>query len=529
LVGITFSYRDAPYSWLSLLTAIFLISLSVYSWRRRSMPGALPFALGSLLAALWSLSSAMKYAATDVATKEFWIQFQALWQLPAITAITCFFLEFAWPGRWLTRRNIALLSIAPVLVALAVVTNDVYHLGWRSFVVNESVTAQVSPITWFMLAYSIGLGFINMVVLVWLFWRSPQHRWPAAIMIAGQVAFRTVLILQQTAIARSALPLDILAVGSMFLVYAIVLFSFHLFDPMPMARQIAIEQLYAGMLVLDSDGRVVSLNPSAERILSVPTNLARRRPIKELLPDYPDGPLRGSEETEIQLSLKVGQRARDYALAISPLRDWRGLHLGQLLLLRDVTKEKMAQRQLLEQARALAALQERDRVARELHDDLGQTLGYVKMQAQTAREHLAQNQTDAAGYDLAQLTAVVQDVHEDVRDYILGARSGQSVEPGLLPALTRYLQRFGESYGIRTELVSPPELPEEAFEPTVEVQLLRIIQEALANARKHAHARLVQVSICSQDGRAQVTGRTMGSGLILRYSRPERARSSGCV
>lgn len=58
----------------------------------------------------------------------------------------------------------------------------------------------------------------------------------------------------------------------------------------------------------------------------------------------------------------------------------------------DVTEQKQAQALLMEQQRALAMLQERDRVARELHDSLGQVLGYVKMQAQAARERLAQDQ-----------------------------------------------------------------------------------------------------------------------------------------
>jgi len=139
-------------------------------------------------------------------------------------------------------------------------------------------------------------------------------------------------------------------------------------------------------------------------------------------------------------------------------------------------------------------------------------LGYIKMQTQTAREHLARDQNNVADADLAQLSAVVQDLHSDVREYILGARLGNSLEPGFIPALQQYLRRFGDSYALQTELISPPELAEGTFEPTVEVQLLRLIQEALTNARKHAHASLVQVSIGLLDGRAQITVQDNGVG-----------------
>lgn len=166
----------------------------------------------------------------------------------------------------------------------------------------------------------------------------------------------------------------------------------------------------------------------------------------------------------------------------------------------------------MEQQRALAALQERERVARELHDGLGQVLGYVKMQAQAARARRAQDQTKVADDDLARLVAVAQGAHADVREYILGARSGTSAEPGLLPALRQYLQRFGETYQIRTELITPPELSDGAFEPTLEAQLLRIIQEALTNARKHARAQSVQVRFYLEEGRAQIIVQDDGAG-----------------
>ncbi len=194
------------------------------------------------------------------------------------------------------------------------------------------------------------------------------------------------------------------------------------------------------------------------------------------------------------------------------MSDPRGFPLGHLILLHDVTDQKHAQAQLLEQQRALATFQERERVAWELHDSLVQVLGFVKMQAQAARGLLAQDQTAEVDAYLAQLVAVTQDAHADAREYLLGATPGAPGAASFLPALERYLRRFTESYGIATKLNIPPELTGRTFEPMVEAQLLRIIQEALTNVRKHARARGVDIRFGVSDSVAEAIIQDDGAG-----------------
>jgi signal transduction histidine kinase len=213
-----------------------------------------------------------------------------------------------------------------------------------------------------------------------------------------------------------------------------------------------------------------------------------------------------------ELSLAAGPGVRFYEIDVSPLRDFRGLLMGHLLVLRDVTEHKRAEAQIIEQQRSLAMLHEREQLARELHDGIGQVLGYVKMQAQAARDQLAQGQDATADEYLVQLINVAHDAHADVREYILGAKTTAGSHPEFLPALEGYLAQFAANYGIRTELVAALALGSDAFEPMVQAQLLRIIQEALTNARKHAHAHCVQVRFQREDSRARVTIQDDGAG-----------------
>jgi hypothetical protein len=83
-------------------------------------------------------------------------------------------LEYAWPGRWLNRRNLALLSIPCLLAVVLVLTNDLHHWIWRSFAFQGSVQPQFSPGGWLFVAYGMGvLGGLILIILGWLFLRSP--------------------------------------------------------------------------------------------------------------------------------------------------------------------------------------------------------------------------------------------------------------------------------------------------------------------------------------------------------------------
>lgn len=506
------NYAYTPEVWISIFSTFFLILLAIFTGRRRSVPGATSFMIACLFTAIWAAGSLMEIAALDLETKIFWFKFQAVAKLSSATAVTCFVLVYTWPGRWLTKRNLSLLSIGVLLYVGLIFTNDFHHLIWRGFALNGMINPLINPGGWLLIAYGVGLGITNIIVLVWLAIRSPQHRWPVTLIVTSTLAVRGLYTLETTGVIEYALPLDTLAIGFASLIYAVALFVLRLFNPVAMARLTLMEQLSDGMLVLDSQGRVVRLNPAAERIFALPVRQVQGKLIWELLPAYPSVSQTVASGTEIELTLATGEETGHYQLVVSLLNDWWGQEAGRLLLLRNVTGQKRDHAQLLEQQRALAILRERELLARELHDSLGQVLGYAKMQAQAARDQLAQDQKEAADLQLAQLVAVTQDAHVDVREYILGATTGVTGQSSFLPALRQYLKRFGEQYGLRAVLDEPSAWHDNLLQPTVGAQLVRIIQEALTNVRKHARANQVQVILEVDGSRARVIIQDDGAG-----------------
>ena len=508
----TWPYTYFPDIWLPIFTVILLIALSVYSWRGRSVPGALPFAIASIFTALWVAGSMMEYAAIIPELKITWVKFQAIWQLPAMTAITCCVLEFAWPGRWLTRRNLILLFIVPLLNVLAILISELYQPGWLGFRYDGLVIPMYGRGSWLILIYSLGLGIINLIVLAWSLGRAPQQRGPVIGMASGQIAAGVVFLLETAGISHSAFPGEMLGIALLFLIYAIVLFGFRILNPVPLAHQMALKQMQTGMLVLDSRRRVVSLNPSAERILRVPARGAMGRPIWELLPDYPDESLVDAAGTEIEISLGTDQGVRHYTLTISLFRDWWGLDSGGLLLLRDVTEQKQVQGKLIAQKQALATLQERERLARDLHDTLGQVLGYASMQVEAAAKLSREGQGETAARQLDRLGEVIRGAHAEVRDYIMNLRTTPALHRPFFAAVQQYLEGFTSNYDIQTDLTVGSSWNGTTFSPDMQMQIFRIVQEALTNVRKHGKAHHVQVKFEAEDGRVFVIIRDDGHG-----------------
>ncbi|HEU5432149.1 MAG TPA: GAF domain-containing protein, partial [Thermomicrobiales bacterium] len=155
---------------------------------------------------------------------------------------------------------------------------------------------------------------------------------------------------------------------------------------------------------------------------------------------------------------------------------------------------------LHQQVRALATTEERERIARELHDALAQVLGYVNTKAQAVEELVRQGQGERALLQLGQLAEAARAAYADVREGILGLRASPSPEHGFLDTLSGYLQRWQDQSGIAVDLAVEPAGFASDLDPFGEVQLLRIIQEALTNVRKHAAAQQVMVRLVERDG-----------------------------
>ncbi len=167
------------------------------------------------------------------------------------------------------------------------------------------------------------------------------------------------------------------------------------------------------------------------------------------------------------------------------------------------------------QLQSLSITEERSRMAREMHDGLAQILGYLNLQVQTLDALLKQGKQNEVALELEQMRKAVKTANADVRENILSLRTTLANENGLVSAIGEYLDEFGIQTGIATQFTDEVQ-SDLNISSIAEVQLVCILQEALANVRKHAHAGRVSVTITrkrwqeSDAVRVEITDNGMG-------------------
>ncbi|WP_293776177.1 PAS domain-containing protein [uncultured Oxalicibacterium sp.] len=218
-------------------------------------------------------------------------------------------------------------------------------------------------------------------------------------------------------------------------------------------------------------------------------------------------------------------KLRWYDTIKTPVRNAHGETIGTTGISRDITDRKQAEQALLEsrsQLRELSAYlqsireEERTRIARELHDELGQSLTAIRlgldvaasqsdMQSATMQRHLEKLQELAAS-----TIESVQRIAADLRPPILD-------ELGLPVAIEWLVDTFAERTGIVCELHLPPALS--VCEREISTAIFRILQEALTNVSRHSRATHVVITVAAGAGELQVHIADNGCGIAAGISR----------
>jgi len=198
------------------------------------------------------------------------------------------------------------------------------------------------------------------------------------------------------------------------------------------------------------------------------------------------------------------------------------LRLAETFAARAAVAVDLSERVRRDALRRVVAAQEleRKRLARELHDETGQALTSILLGLKTVEEVANRPESRAAVASLREL--VVQTLH-DVRRLAVELRPTALDDFGLMPALERLAESFGEQTGIAVDFQAA--FGEERLPAEVETALYRIVQEALTNVVKHAGAGHVSVvlsrkdgavtAVIEDDGRGFESRGTDGSGLGL--------------
>jgi signal transduction histidine kinase len=223
-----------------------------------------------------------------------------------------------------------------------------------------------------------------------------------------------------------------------------------------------------------------------------------------------DVPLETTYETEI--ACKDGTRR---PVEVSSRMIYRnGEPAGVQGTVRDITERKRAQRALQTYSRRLVNAQEAERevIARELHDDIGQSLTAISINLESIHRSGAVH--ESAVPRLRESIDVIDNALGRVRELSFELRPALLDDLGLVAALTWYAARFSERTGIRATVTG--ELPEtEGIGRTVETACFRIVQEALTNTARYARASKASIHVERSNGVLKLTISDNGIGFAV--------------
>jgi signal transduction histidine kinase len=159
---------------------------------------------------------------------------------------------------------------------------------------------------------------------------------------------------------------------------------------------------------------------------------------------------------------------------------------------------------------------------------LAQLLGYVNTKAMAVRLMVTNGNLPAAEEHLMQLEEAARALFVDVREVILGLKlTRPDGEGNFLPTLSELAQQFERLSGLTIQLRLGSGLDDLKLPPEAEIQLVRIAQEALTNARKHSRAGSVQLEVQRTDGLLEMAIRDDGQGFDLSGIESRRGASFG--
>jgi diguanylate cyclase (GGDEF)-like protein/PAS domain S-box-containing protein len=352
-------WRYTLYVIFLFVAAAILVGSALHAWRRCSTPGATALAVLMVAGAVWAVAYAMSLGAAEPSMRIFWGEIKYLGIVVVPLAWMIFALQYTGREEWVTRRTLALLAIEPAVSLTLIFTKEAHGLFWSSrepsttgpFTIVESV---YGPWFWVHLSYSYLLLLVGTVFLTQALVSSAHlYREQKIALVVGTSmpwVINAVYISGLVSVGSpDPMPLAFAVAG---VVFAWPLFRYGPLDLVSVARDVVVEGMGDGVIVLDSQDRVVDLNPAAQRILGCSFPEAVGHPVARIMPGQVALLERhqGSEEAHGEAALGNGAAPRYYDIVISSLQSQEVARAGRLISLRDITERKGLEQRLIQQA-----------------------------------------------------------------------------------------------------------------------------------------------------------------------------------
>jgi diguanylate cyclase (GGDEF)-like protein/PAS domain S-box-containing protein len=352
-----FSIAYAIAGTLSLLSAAAVME-------RKSNPGNRQFALLMLSLSIWSFSSIFEAGALSVAGKLFWSKMQYLGAVSISPLWFLFTAEYTNQKKFLTSFPRHLVWVIPIITLILAFTSEYHGLLWDEILIPENSINHVAIYDhgiWF----PVHIGFSYLVLIIGTYWliksllNSPRKKQGQALVIffSMAVAWASNIIYVLGLSPVEGLDITTLSFAFSALVLVWMIFGNRLFDLIPIARNTLVDNMPDGVIVLDSDDRVIDINPAAIKLSGYEGPSPIGLTIWDMFKEYHDliEPLRDKQNIQTELILLTDPpRYMDVKIDNIPTGD--KANTGQIISIRNITRRKTSEIKEQEQRQFAEAL-----------------------------------------------------------------------------------------------------------------------------------------------------------------------------
>ncbi len=339
------------YSAFFLCATLVSFFVALLAWQRKSVKAAKELTMLMVAAGIWSFFIIFETSSGIESDKIFWAKLGYLGAVTTPLFYFLFVLRFTGKDKYLTIKNIVLLSVIPAITFTLAITNEFHKLIWSGFSSISEETNMMEfyhgPAFWLgYFGYNYLLLLLSSIFLFHFIIHQTKTFLVQGVLILIAVLFPWLASLIYISGLNPLPGLDLVP-GSITLsgiLYAYAILYRRFLDLAPVARDILVESITDGILALDAQNRIQDINDAALSFLKLQGENVIGLPIKSLTDKSPAliNAITSQEQIN-EIEVKVGEVNKSLTITRQEIRNHPG---SQLIILHDITEQRLFQTEL---------------------------------------------------------------------------------------------------------------------------------------------------------------------------------------
>ncbi len=329
----------------SLVTLCYIYLLDIIRKKQQFKIESL-IIIGSMI---WILGNLFELEFLKIQNRIMWGKLQYIGIIIIAVAWIVFALDYVGLKKWLTKRNILLLCIIPIIIIASVYTNELHHFIIKSYSLSDHLNFIVLDKTynfghWIILLYLLISILIGSILIGQVLIKSNYgYRWQATLFILALIIPISLIIISLNRLNPvpylEIMPISI-SLGSVMI--SIILARSRIGEIVPVARDNIIDSINDVVIVLDNNNNILDINKTSQKLFDKKMMEIIGKPLKII-----SGNLNNKVEELInediindEFALCTNSKKRIYDISISDIFNWQDVYVGKTVLLHDITEKK---------------------------------------------------------------------------------------------------------------------------------------------------------------------------------------------